>query len=83
MMPGLRVDWKEAREVWVMEEADNVKILKVTNRASQGIMNENSSRWKGGPPPPQEQHVQVAANATPPGPPRLASDIESEQADFQ
>ena len=39
VLPGQRVDRQEAREVWVTEEADRERILKVMNRSLRGITN--------------------------------------------
>ena len=47
IMPDQRVDRKEARGVWVLEEADREGIPKVMNRSSQDIINESSARWTG------------------------------------
>ena len=40
------MDRKEDWEARVTEQADIEGILKETNRALQGIINENLSRWK-------------------------------------
>ena len=38
---------------------------------------------KGPPPPPEGHCVQMAADANPPGPPGLANEMESEEADYR
>ena len=43
MLPGPWVDRKEVWEVWVVEQAKRVGILKVTNHASHNIINDDSS----------------------------------------
>ena len=40
-IPEQRVDRKEVWEASIMDQADREGILKVMNRASQGIINEN------------------------------------------
>ena len=47
MVPGQRVDSKEAWDVWDEEEADREGFLQVTNRSSQRTVVESLRRWRG------------------------------------
>ena len=72
----LTLEGKEHKRATALKKKDRDDSARVATENGKEVDQSTS-------PPPQGHFVQAAADANPPGPPGLAGEMESEEADYQ